>query len=112
MQKMEYIEGEKVDVRGLSIEAVYDNGVRVPVENYAISPEEVAISDHEVCLFYEGVSVSIPIIVHPLSIVLLDWARQPVKTTYYTQEKIFSCDGGVLRIKMNDGSEKEVPLQP
>ena len=83
MQKTEYIEGEKVDVRGLSVEALYDNGVRVPVENYAISPEEVAISDHEVCLFYEGVSVSIPIIVHPLSIVLLDWARQPVKTTCY-----------------------------
>lgn len=112
MQKTEYIEGEKIDLRGLSIEAVYDNGVRIPVENYAVSPEEASIGIQEVRISYEGASASIPIDVQPLTIVLLDWARQPVKTVYYTQEKSFSCDGGVLRIKMNDGSEKEVPLQP
>lgn len=112
MQKTEYIEGEKIDLRGLSIEAVYDNGARIPVENYAVSPEEASIGIQEVRISYEGASASIPIDVQPLTIVLLDWARQPVKTVYYTQEKSFSCDGGVLRIKMNDGSEKEVPLQP
>lgn len=112
MQKTEYIEGERIDLRGLSIEAVYDNGARIPVENYAVSPKEASIGIQEVRISYEGASVSIPIAVQPLTIVLLDWARQPVKTVYYTQEKSFSCDGGVLRIKMNDGSEKEVPLQP
>lgn len=112
IQKTEYVEGEKIDLRGLSVDAVYDNGERIPVSNYASSPEKASINDREIQISYEGKSVSIPIEVQPLTIVLLDWARQPVKTTYYTQEKAFSCDGGVLRVKMNDGSEKEVPLAP
>ena len=112
IQKTEYVEGEKIDLRGLSVDAVYDNGERIPVSNYASSPEKASVNDREIQISYEGKSVSIPIEVQPLTIVLLDWARQPVKTTYYTQEKAFSCDGGVLRIKMNDGSEKEVPLAP
>lgn len=112
IQKTEYVEGEKIDLRGLSVDAVYDNGERIPVSNYASSPEKASVNDREIQISYEGKSVSIPIEVQPLTIVLLDWARQPVKTTYYTQEKAFSCDGGVLRVKMNDGSEKEVPLAP
>lgn len=112
MNKMEYIEGEKIDIRGLAIEACYDNGDRTPAVNYAVTPERALSGIQEIQVSYEGASLSIPITVHPLEITLLDWARQPLKTIYYTEESEFSCDGGVLRVKWNNGSEEDVPLKP
>lgn len=112
MKKTKYIEGEKIDIRGLAIEACYDNGDRTPAVNYAVTPERASNGIREIQISYEGTSLSVPITVHPLEIILLDWARQPVKTVYYTQEQEFSCDGGVLRVKWNNGAEEDVPLKP
>lgn len=112
IKKTEYIEGEPVDLRGLAVEACYDNGVKVPVENFAVTPDRVSVGDKEVKISCDGVWLSIPIIVHPMEVTLIDWARQPLKTAYYTHESSFICDGGVLHIKWNNGSEEELPLKP
>ena len=112
MKKTEYIEGEKIDIRGLAVEACYNNGDRIPAMNYAVTPKRASVGNQEIIVSYEGADIPIPITVHPLEITLLDWARQPVKTVYYTQEQEFSCDGGVLRVKWNSGSKEDVPLRP
>lgn len=112
LKKTEYIEGEKIDTYGLIVEACYDNGSRIPVENYAVTPSSASVDDKEICISYDGATLTIPIIVHPLDVTLLDWARQPLKTVYYTHEKVFSCDGGVLRVRWNNGMTEETPLVP
>lgn len=110
LKKTEYIEGEDIDLRGVIVEACYNNGERVPVSNYEVSPETASVMDHSVTFRYSGMEVSAPVTVQPLRVTLLDWVQQPAKTTYYTHEKNFSCDGGVLRISRNNGTEEEVPL--
>lgn len=112
MEKTEYIEGEKIDMRGLVVEACYNNGERISVENYTVSPERAAIGNKEVRISYSGAELAIPIVVHPLEVTLLDWARKPLKTVYYTHEKEFLCDGGVLRVRRNNKTEDEIPLLP
>jgi len=110
MLKTEYIEGEKIDIRGLAVEACYDNGDCLPVRSCLVTPERASVKDKEVCVCYEGKKLTIPIAVRPLEVTLLDWARQPVKTVYYTQEQDFLCDGGVLRVRRNNDTEEEIPL--
>lgn len=112
LKKTEYIEGEEIDTHGLVVEACYDNGTRFPVKNCAVTPGRASVGDKEVCVSYGGITLTIPIVVRPLEVELLDWARQPLKTIYYTQEAAFSCDGGVLRVRWNDERKEELPLAP
>ncbi|MDE7243526.1 MAG: bacterial Ig-like domain-containing protein [Oscillospiraceae bacterium] len=112
LKKTEYVEGEDIDLRGVILDACYNNGEKAPVSDYEVSPKTASVSDLAVTFRYNGMEVSAPVIVHPLQATLLDWVRQPVKTVYYSHEKSFSCDGGILRIKRNNGTEEETALTP
>lgn len=112
LRKTEYIEGEDIDLRGVLLEACYNNGVRVPITDYEVSPETARTGVGSVVFRYKNFEASAPITVQPLQVTLVDLIRLPAKTIYYTHEKVFSCDGGVLRIKRNNGTEEEVPLTP
>jgi len=110
--KTEYEIGEKPDPAGVSVVAVYNNGEKSPVYSFGVSPEQVSAGDTSISLSYGGKSVDVPIAIKSKSIMFLDWAERPLKLEYATKESTFSCAGGVLLVKYNDGSSEKVALAP
>lgn len=111
MSKTNYFEGEHYDLRDVVISALYDNGEREIVSDYQVDHSIAMVGDTELILSYQGLTISFPVTVKMLEVVLLDWIQPPFKSSYYTHEQEFSCEGGRIKVKRNDGSETEVALE-
>lgn len=110
--KCEYMEGEIYALKGVVIYALYDNGEREAVSDYEVDKTYASLGDEALVFSYQGLSSVCPVKVNPVQVLSLEWSRTPTKSIYYTGEKAFSCDGGVLKVKKNDETTDTVLLMP
>ena len=106
--KLEYIEGDMLDITGLEVYAIYDNGDVVEIRDYDILPNEnLTLEDKEIKIIYNGFEKTIPITVNPRTIVGLDIQKGPDKTEYIEGE-MFDKAGLMVVLVYNNEDREEV----
>jgi len=106
----EYWAGEKFDVTGMSIDAIYRDGTRkmVQVTESMIKDGQVLKNSQEtITVEYEGKAVTQKITVKNNPVVELIMTKEPKKDKYIVGQD-FDCDGIILVAKYAKGNEATV----
>ena len=115
--KVEYVQGEQLDLTGLVVTAVYSDGTRTEIPygegGYTVSGYDAnAVGEQTVTVTYEGVSAEFTVTVKE--------AEQPLPTldkivlggdakTKYQQGEQLDLTGLVVTAVYSDGTTKEIP---
>lgn len=106
--KMLYYRGDALDLSGLSLTLVYNNGTsNIITDTNAIQAngfESTSIGEKEVELSYQGVSVKIIIPVVELGVISIEIIQKPDKLTYYVGDDSTKEDTNGLKIRVNFNS--------
>ena len=110
--KTTYFEGEKYNVEGMEVMAVYSNGDRKVVTNYNVVPNRsLTVEDNKLIIRYteDGIekSATIGITVVAKQLVSIEITRMPNKNEYYEGETI-DPEGMVVVAIYNNGDRKEI----
>ena len=111
-RKTEYIDGEPYNLQGLILYAEYNNGEREPVADYDVDKTVAKEGDTSLTFSYQGIKITVPVTVKRLWTRSIEWIQKPAKIQYFQNEKIPSCDGGLIAVTKNDGGIQRVPLTP
>ena len=101
--KVDYIEGEAFDVRGMVVTAFYNDGTSAELAGYTYPKGALTTNDTSLTVSYGGKTASLPINVITKTITELVITKAPDKIKYYTNE-LFNPEGMVVEAKYNDGT--------
>lgn len=107
--KLEYSVGNAPDMSGLVLSAELENGkyTRV-VTGYTVSPEVFTEEgEQDVTVEWQGLTVTIPVKVGPVSEEGIRMAEKPFRMRYYLGEKP-DPEGMKIELVMSDGTVKDV----
>ena len=111
--KREYEDGDLLDLSGLVLSVLYNDGSSEKVTGLNVK-RDLKKGDESVRLNYMGIPFEVPVHVkrrhhevYPVSLVM---SELPYKRVYARGEKRFVPDGGVLLLQMSDGMRKVIPL--
>lgn len=112
-KKFEYEDGDILDLTGLVLSVLYNDGSSEKVTGLNVK-RELRKGDESIRLNYMSIPFEVPVLVkrrqhevYPVSLVL---SELPYKRVYARGEKRFIPDGGALLLQMSDGMRKVVPL--
>lgn len=109
--KINYFSGEKYDLSGLSVVAIYDDDSRNEISDFETSQETAVVEDTAVTISYHGKTAAFPVHVVQRKVESISIAKMPFKTTFMEGKDFFSSAGGELLAIYNDGSTEIVPME-
>ena len=101
--KTSYIAGEKVDLTGMTLVALYSDKTSEIVDYCDVSPLVVTEDTTEVTLTYKGLTQSFPVTVTPAELTSLVLVSTPTQRQYYEGDTL-NLDGCVVKAVYNDGA--------
>lgn len=104
--KVEYIEGQKLDTTGLVVTAHYDNGTSEPVTGYSTAGYTGETGMQTIVVTYQGKTASFSVRVIARIVTGLEIQHLPHKTDYLEGDEL-ETDGLVVVLTYNDGSTEE-----
>lgn len=104
--KVEYIEGQKLDTTGLVVTAHYDNGTSEPVTGYSTAGYTGETGMQTIVVTYQGKAASFSVRVIARIVTGLEIQHLPHKTDYLEGDEL-ETDGLVVVLTYNDGSTEE-----
>ncbi|MFC4401807.1 bacterial Ig-like domain-containing protein [Gracilibacillus xinjiangensis] len=111
LQKREYLVGEELDLKGLEVLAVYEDGgtETLTSDDYFVTDfNSNEIGTNTLTVHYNGLSKTIDVEILPLTVTKLEVKYYPAKVRYYVND-IFKPEGLLVEATYNDGySIKEV----
>lgn len=109
--KTEYVEGEALDLTGLQVTAVYDNGeqIIIPENDYSIGGFGNTPGQHAVSVSYNGVAAVFDVTVNALNIETLSLVSKPNKLTYEMGEEL-DLNGTEISAKYTNGNIENVDI--
>ena len=111
MTKTTYLPGESIDLSGLELSAVYDDGTSIPVSDFYIEGNPLAqVKQHEITISAIGQTVQIPIQVQEKELLSITLSAMPKKIQYLEHKESFTAAGGELLLLYSDHTAKQVPL--
>ncbi len=108
--KTEYYVGDGLDLTGLEVKALYDDGTekdvtdKVTVSGFDSSKEA---ESQEITVTYGGKTTSFTVKIKPLLVEKIEITKEPLKKIYYTGDKL-DLEGLEVKVKCNNGIEKDV----
>lgn len=117
--KLEYIEGEKINLEGIKVQAIYSDGSTSDITNFTYKPEEeLTEKDKEIIIKYSEDKISkeiaIPITVSSKKIIVekaklesIMVSMKPNKTEYIEGEK-FDLSGMEITAVYTDGTKNKI----
>ncbi len=108
-KKLDYYEGDSLDVTGLEILASYNNGsTKVITSSYEYTPKVLnASGTTTVTVTYSGKSATFTVTVKKVELESISINTLPGKTNYYVGDSL-DTSGLSLKLKYNNGSEKTI----
>ncbi|WP_163582435.1 bacterial Ig-like domain-containing protein [Gracilibacillus saliphilus] len=112
LEKREYLIGEELDLTGLEVTAIYDDGT-----TEILSPEDYVVTGFDnsengtntLTIHYNGVTETIDVEIVPHTVTGLEVKYYPAKEKYYVGD-IFHPEGLVIEATYNDGFiTEEIP---
>ena len=108
--KTHYLAGEKLDLAGLKLTALYETGEKVPYPDIPAINHIVSFGEAVYPLTINGISVPIYIKVDDAKIVGIRMGKLPNQTEYLERRDKFNPAGATIIQKYDSGAEQEVPL--
>ena len=110
--RLTYGANEKIDIRGLVINAQYESGtVRAVSDGFSISPDSFsAAGTHNVTVSYGGKTATFPVTVRSGKSAMISTIRvtsKPTRISYYLNEKL-DTKGMVLTVNYTDGTSENL----
>lgn len=109
-EKTHYLAGEKLDLSGLKLTAVYETGEKVPYPDIPAVDHIVNFGEAVFPLNISGISVPIFIKVEDSKVVGIRMGKLPNQTEYLERRDKFNPAGATIIQKYDSGAEQEVPL--
>lgn len=102
--KTTYIQGEKLDTSGMTVNAIDSDGTRIPVTNYSVEGfDSTKMGEKTLSVIYQGLKAELKITVNGKNI--LKVTKSPTKTAYAIGEE-FNPDGLELTFYKSDGTKE------
>lgn len=108
--KTHYLAGEKLDLTGLKLTALYETGEKVPYPDIPAVDHIVSFGEAVYPLTINGISVPIYLKVDDAKIVGIRMGKLPNQTEYLERRDKFNPAGATIIQKYDSGAEQEVPL--
>lgn len=108
--RTDYTEGDRLDLSGLRLMEVYENGMQKEVARIPELEHTVQLGEAVVPLPIGNLFVPILIHVHPNQAISLSVQSPPVKTSYIERTERFDSAGGMLEKKLSNGKIELVPM--
>lgn len=108
--KTHYLAGEKLDLAGLKLTALYETGEKVPYPDIPAVDHIVSFGEAVYPLTINGISVPIYLKVDDAKIVGIRMGKLPNQTEYLERRDKFNPAGATIIQKYDSGAEQEVPL--
>lgn len=108
--KVRYLAGEKLDLTGLRLTAVYENGEKVPFTDIPIVDHTVKFGEAVYPLSLNGISVPIYFKVEDAKIIGIRMGKLPIQTEYLERRDKFNPAGATVIQVYDSGFEQEIPL--
>lgn len=102
----EYIEGQDLDLNGLTVTAKYNNGTSAEVYDYTISGyDKTTVGTQTVTVTHGGMTASFDVVVKPKSIAGIKITKLPDRTNYVEGQDL-NLDGMELTVYYNNGTSE------
>lgn len=111
-EKIEYVEGQPLDITGTAIVLTYNDGTTELVE---VTPDMVSGFDtnvfgqQQITVTYEGKTTTFTIVVIEKVAVQLELVSAPYKLEYIVGQNL-NLEGAFVNVIYNDGEEKEIAV--
>ena len=105
--KIQYVDGQQFDPKGLVVEATYKGGFSKPITDYSLSEMNPGVGSQNIIVSYQNVSTYFTISVIQKQLQSIEITRLPIKTIYVEDEPFIS-DGLVVSALYNDGTRSEI----
>lgn len=105
--KLDYVVGEELDLTGLLVVAVYENGGFDIITDYTVSELDGTAGSKVVTLAYKGKTASFIVNVAVKCVEKIEIIKMPVKLTYIENEAL-NVKGMIVKATYNDGEVKVV----
>ncbi|MBR5529496.1 MAG: bacterial Ig-like domain-containing protein, partial [Oscillospiraceae bacterium] len=106
--KLVYLEGEALDLTGLTMTVIMNNGTQYAVSSgYTVTGYSGVPGTQTVTVTYLGVATSFQVTVAPKSVVKLTVQNIPAKTSYLSGEKL-NLAGLVLVAEYDNGTQERI----
>ena len=105
--KLEYIEGEPLDLSGIEVKEVYNNGDKITITDYSVSGFSGEIGDQTITIMYNGFTTSFVVNVRAKSLTSIAVTSAPLKTEY-VQGQPFDSTGMVVTATYDNGTTEAV----
>ena len=109
--KVNYIEGQTINLDGLKLSAEYDNGEIQLVEGYNWEPKVASMDTVCVKVSVDNASVDLPIVVTARKITRISVEQHPSKMKYLEKKEFFDAEGGKIRVEYNSGNPDVIPME-
>lgn len=106
-EKLTYIEGVPLDLEGLELTAVYDNGTSHPVWDYTVTGSTDTVGTATITLIYQDYEVSFEVTVEQKSLYAISVSREPDKMNY-VEDTEFDPVGMELALHYDNGTTEYV----
>ena len=100
--KLEYIEGQSLDLTGMRVTGHFNSGEIREITDYSISGFESVPGEHMVVVSYMGCTQSFAVSVRSKTVVSLNVSSAPIKTSYI-QGEAFDPRGMVVKAVYDNG---------
>ena len=105
--KIQFVERTDIDLEGLKIDALYNNGIEKEITDYQFGDFPTEIGKHSIIISYEGVETTIDIEIIEKSAVSILVKNNPLKQTYIIGQA-FDETGLVVEATYDNGEIHEV----
>lgn len=107
--KLNYIEGQPLEMDGLRLSVEYNNGETHPLDTYDYEPKEASLTNPSVKILAEGISTEVAIGVTPRQLKGIQVSKLPDKTKYLEGKDNLDMSGAELQLDYNYGEPLFIP---
>ena len=105
--KLNYVIGEELDLTGLLVVAVYENGDLDIIEDYTVSGLDGKAGSKVITLTYKGKTASFVVNVAVKCVEKIEIIKMPTKLSYIESEAL-NVEGMIVKATYNDGEIKTI----
>lgn len=107
--KLNYIEGQPLELDGLRLSIEYNNGETHPVDTFDYSPKEASLTQPAIKIIAEGINTELAIGVTPRQLAGIQVSKLPDKTRYLEGKDMLDLRGAELQLNYNYGEPLFIP---
>lgn len=109
-KKRDYVDGEILDLAGLSLSAVYDNGDKEAITDLDFPQQKVSYGQAVVQMNYRGFTFPVFVHVEKSRLIGIEVEKVPDKIVYLENREYLDVRGGFIAKLLSSGEKEVIPM--